>query len=260
MWPRGAHNHLAQNAPFYAAAYAAPPAVPPAAPPELLRVLSYNIFYARNVTGAIDELRELQAEQPLDILLLQEMDEAGVDQIAQALALNYVYYPSAVVRRHNRNFGNAVLARWPLSAPAKLILPHRSLTTRMIRTATRAQVRVGARTVVAVSAHTETVFTLPAFRRAQYRALRDASPLAAHVVVGGDFNTFSAGGIRTLEHVFAYRGFQRVPAAGHTLAKYGVKVTADHIFSRGFAVVDAGAHAAARASDHLPLWAHLAFV
>jgi endonuclease/exonuclease/phosphatase (EEP) superfamily protein YafD len=254
-WPFAAQNHAGPDAPLYTAQHAAVPS----AAPSTLRVLSYNIFYGHETERAAQELVAFHAERPLDIVLLQEMDETGTEIIARALAMNSVYYPAAIIRRHGRNFGNAVLARWPLEAPEKVILPHRSLTTRLMRTATKASVQVGDQTIVALSAHTETVFTLPAFRHAQYTVLGTAYETATHVVIGGDFNSVTAYDIGRLQQAFAARGFARVSADGHTLAKYGIKVTADHIFARGFVAVDAGIYDAARASDHRPIWAELAF-
>ena len=253
-WPFAAQNHADPEAPLFTAQHGAMPPTPP----STLRVLSYNIFYGRAAERAAQELVAFHAERPLDIVLLQEMDETGTELIARALAMNSVYYPAAVIRRHGRNFGNAVLARWPLETPEKVILPHRSLTTRLMRTATKASVRIGERTIVALSAHTETVFTLPAFRRAQYAVLGAAHATAPHVIIGGDFNSVTAYDIGKLQHAFAASGFARVSADGHTLARYGVKVTADHIFARGFSVVAAGVCKNTRASDHRPIWVELA--
>lgn len=258
-----AQNHLGLHAPFFAANHAVEAeSGPPSGgeEPAAINVVSYNIFYGRNIAGAIDDLVAIQSQRRLDILLLQEMDESGTDAIASALRLNYVYYPSAVASHHQRNFGNAVLALWPLEAPEKLLLPHRSLTTRMVRTATKVNVRLGARLVVAISAHTETIFTWPSYRRAQHLAVGSAGgESASHVVVGGDFNTVNAADGKRLRQVFAERGLQHVSAEGPTLVKRGVRVTADHIFARGFVVAGAGIFSGAQGSDHRPLWTCLTF-
>mgnify|MGYP001176903075 CR=1 FL=1 len=78
-------------------------------------------------------------------------------------------------------------------------------------------------------------------------------------MIGGDFNTVNAGDTDRLRRVLAERGLQRVSADGPTLYKRGIKVTADHIFAKGFTVVAAGIYSAAQASDHRPLWGRLAF-
>ena len=46
-------------------------------------------------------------------------------------------------------------------------------------------------------------------------------------------------------------------AAGPTLTRLGVRVPADHLFTRGFEVVGTGAAGDMTASDHLPVWARL---
>ncbi|MBK8049632.1 MAG: endonuclease/exonuclease/phosphatase family protein [Anaerolineales bacterium] len=239
-----AQNHDSQTGPRFAGNHAPQREADPqsaTALPTALHVVSYNIYYGHAVAQATTELAALRSQHALDIVLLQEMDESGTEAIARSLELNYVYYPSAVARHHGRNFGNAILARWPVEAAEKLILPHRSLTSRMVRTATRANVRIGARTVAAISAHTETIFTLPAFRRAQHHAVADAGGEEAnHIVVGGDFNTVNRGDIRRLRRALAERGLEHVSADGPTLYKRGIKVTADHIFAKGFTVVEAG--------------------
>ena len=79
-----ATNYADPLGPRFSGSYAEPAG----APPDALSVASYNIQYARNVPQAIADLRAL--EPALDVLLLQEMDEAGTEQIARALALNYV--------------------------------------------------------------------------------------------------------------------------------------------------------------------------
>jgi endonuclease/exonuclease/phosphatase family metal-dependent hydrolase len=74
--------------------------------------------------------------QGADIILLQEMDEAGTEHVARELAHNYVYYPASVPFMQGRNLGNAVLSRWPLTQPHKLLLPYRHLAIRQTRIAT----------------------------------------------------------------------------------------------------------------------------
>ena len=52
------------------------------------------------------------------------MDAPRTDAVARHLQMNYVYYPGSV-HENGRDFGNAVLSRWPIVADKKLILPHR---------------------------------------------------------------------------------------------------------------------------------------
>ena len=63
-----------------------------------IKVVTYNISFARNVELAIRELDELTNLKDADIILLQEMDEAGTEAIARALAYNFVYVPASILQ------------------------------------------------------------------------------------------------------------------------------------------------------------------
>ncbi len=114
---------------------------PQPAPDEIV-VVSYNLRYGEAITETIQAFQETLPLPEVDIVMLQEMDEAGVATIAEALGFNYVYYPASVAEDGD-NFGNAILARWPISEPAKLILPGLHPLTGQQRTATRAVVHLG---------------------------------------------------------------------------------------------------------------------
>lgn len=230
-------------------------------PADALTVATYNINFGLAVPQAIAAFRTYEALQRASVILLQEMDEPGVELMAQALHCNYVYYPASI-SRYNRNFGNAVLARWPLVDGAKLILPHRHPVRDQIRIAVQATVQIGSHLVRIYSVHTET-YTVPAeYRRAQTAALVDAIadlPSEVPVIVGGDFNTVSRRSINRIVDQFGAVGLARSSAgAGPTVARLGVQATAaDHIFTRGFAKLACGKVAKAGASDHFPLWVDL---
>src|SRR5512139_2508707 len=159
-----AKNYLDPSAPFYSGNYATgEPDIRDAA----LTVISYNIGYALNIDRAIAEIRQIRSERGLDILLLQEMDEPGLEQMARDLQLNYVYYPAAVESTYRKDFGNAVLSSWPIIDSKKVILPHISFSNRMKRVATRATIRIHGEDLLAYSIHTEPVFILPQFKENQ---------------------------------------------------------------------------------------------
>lgn len=220
---------------------------------------SYNIWFGEDIELALSEMREIQSQKELDILLLQEMDEAGTERIARELHLNYVYFPAAIEPTYGKNFGNAIVSRWPILDAQKLILPHKSLSNRMNRIATRATIRVHGTDILVYSIHTESIFTLPSFRKDQYTAvLNDIEPEATFVIVGGDFNSFTEADVREIEEFHQQAGFTRVSEdSGDTLVKYGIGIASDHIFAKGFVVEEAGKLAEATASDHLPIWVKL---
>jgi endonuclease/exonuclease/phosphatase family metal-dependent hydrolase len=255
MQAYAAKNYPDQNYPRYSGNYS----VGSAKPVETLTVISYNIWFSEDIDQAVSELKEMRAQNGLDILLLQEMDEVGTEQIARELQLNYVYFPAAVEPTYGKNFGNAILARWPIVNLQKLILPHKSLSNRMNRIATRATLRIHDTDILVYNTHTESIFTLPSFRKDQYTAiLDDIEPEAKFVIVGGDFNSFTESDVEEIEQVYRQAGFMRVSeGSGHTIIKYGTGVSSDHIFAKGFVLEETGTLTEATASDHLPLWVTL---
>lgn len=247
-----AKNYAEQNYPSYSGNYA-PESLEPV---ESLTIVSYNIWFGENIDQALLELKMIERQKGLDIVLLQEMDEVGMEEIARELQLNYVYFPAAVEPTYDKNFGNAILSRWPIVESQKLILPHKSLSNRMNRTATRATIEIHDMEVLVYSVHTESVFSLPQFRDEQYKAIvQNIDPGARFVIVGGDFNSFTQAAIDDVEATYRQAGLSRVSRdSGHTIVKYGIRLSPDHIFAKGFAVEEAGRMEGATASDHLPVW------
>jgi endonuclease/exonuclease/phosphatase family metal-dependent hydrolase len=250
-----AQNYPDQNHPYYSGNYT----IESPGPAKDLTVVSYNIWFAENIDQAVLELKEIKTQQEVDILLLQEMDEAGTEQIARELQLNYIYFPAAIEPTYGKNFGNAVLSRWPIVDSQKLILPHRSLSNRMNRIATRATIQVHGADILVYSIHTESIFTLPHFRKDQYTTiLNDLDPEAKLVIIGGDFNSFTEAEVQEIEKVYEQSGFVRASeGSGDTIVKYGIGVSSDHIFTKGFVVEETGKLPEATASDHLPIWVTL---
>jgi len=250
-----AKNYLDPNDPYYSHNYA--PENPK--PAEALTIISYNIWFGEDIDQALLEIKEIKSQKGLDILLLQEMDEVGTERIAHELQMNYVYYPAAIEPTYGKNFGNAILSRWPIINPQKLILPHKSFSNRMNRIATRATIRIAGADILVYSIHTESVFTLPDFREDQYAAIVDNIDAEARlVIVGGDFNTFTKAAVEELEKNYIQAGLVRVSeGSGYTFVKYGMEMSSDHIFAKGFVLRETGKMVRATASDHLPIWVAL---
>ena len=76
-----------------------------------VRVVTFNVRYALAVDKAIEALREDEDLRSADLVMLQEMDAPGVERIARALGMSWVYYPAAVHPGGGKDFGNAVLVR-----------------------------------------------------------------------------------------------------------------------------------------------------
>src|SRR6266540_965342 len=77
-----AQNYPDATGPRYHGEFAGQPQAP------LLKVVTLNLKYAREVATAIQLLREVAALKDADVIALQEMDDAGASAIARALSLN----------------------------------------------------------------------------------------------------------------------------------------------------------------------------
>lgn len=216
-----------------------------------LRVVSFNIAFARQVDSAIVLLTSEPALRRADVILLQEMDEKATGRVAEALGLWYGYYPAVLAFRTRRPFGNAVLSRWPIVEDGKIVLPHVSRFSRTQRTATAATIRVGSRTVRLYSTHLGTMSDLaPASRREQLQAILANAASYPRVVIGGDMNDEGVGRVaREMGYAWPTQHGPRT----HMLGRL------DHIFVRGLGSPDSGATGtvldARGSSDHLPVWA-----
>src|SRR5688500_10979959 len=135
---------------------------------DTLRIVSFNIEFALRVDSAIAVLARDSALRGADVVLLQEMDDAGTRRIADSLGMSYRYYPASFNLKYRRDVGNAVLSRWPIVDDSKIVLPHRSRFVFTHRTATATTVRIGDSLVRVYSTHLGTVANIgPEARRNQ---------------------------------------------------------------------------------------------
>ena len=217
---------------------------------DTIHVVSFNIEFAQEMTRAIRILKTRAELRDADIVLLQEMDARGAKMAADSLRMHYVYYPAIYHRLARKDFGNAVLSRWPIVANAKLILPSRSRYAKTQRIATAATIDFGGRTVRVYSTHLGTPADLGhAGRVEQLRfIIRDA---ARHdrVILGGDMNSRDIGQVAR-DEAFVWPT-DTIPASN----SFG---RLDHIFLRGVRPLDghtAGTvHIGPGISDHRPIW------
>jgi endonuclease/exonuclease/phosphatase family metal-dependent hydrolase len=220
-----------------------------------LRVVTFNVAYARKITEAVAALRA----EPLggaDVIVLQEMDAPGTASIAQALGLNYVYYPASRHPKTGRDFGNAILSPWPIEASRKVLLPGRARAS-----ATRPARRWPRWCAWTAGRSRSTRCTSP--RRGAWAGggrgrqadavLADAEKSPHPVIVAGDFNSSGIGAR------FRAKGFEwPTHKVGHSAGPFSF----DHVFVRGLSPSpgkSAGvAKAGPRASDHWPVFVVLA--
>jgi endonuclease/exonuclease/phosphatase family metal-dependent hydrolase len=242
-----AFNYTGPDGPRYAEV-AAPLAGPA---PDAIRLVTFNIKFARQIDSAIALLGSVAPLASADILTLQEMDASGTRRIARALGMSYVYYPATVHPSTGRDFGNAILSRWPIVDDAKIVLPHLSRFGGIERIATAATIRVGTALVRVYSVHLGTwVEEGPGARRDQVRAILADGAGYQRVIVGGDMNNHGIG------KAFRAAGYdwptERNPHTDHFW-------NWDHIFLRGF-TPSAGSNTGVirenhHSSDHRPVWA-----
>ena len=223
---------------------------PRTATSDTLRIVGFNVKYAEHVRAVIGLLREPGPLRDPDVLLLQEMDEAGTQEIADSLGFAYVYYPSTLHPVTKRDFGNAILTRLPIEEDRKIVLPHLARFRHTLRAAVAVTLRVGTRRLRVYCVHLATfVANGPQARREQLASVLADAEAYPMVVIGGDFNS------GTVPEIALPRGYtwptRRLP---HTSGIW----TMDHMLLKGVALVNASSFGLVReihgASDHKPIW------
>lgn len=247
-------NYEEENSPFFAGEFA-PTDYPFAGD---LKIITWNIHFALEIDQAIKELQEVTDLQDADIILLQEMDELGTEEIAKTLEYNYIYYPASIHTKHDNNFGNAILSKWELSEPEKLILPHKNPTNDQIRIATKAVTIIDDLQITLYSVHIETAWLSGTKRNEQVDAIIEAIGNDDYVFVGGDFNSVTQANVTGLDNMFSEIDMIRVSeGAEPTVKVVGTGFSADHVFARNANLIENNVYAETEASDHFPVWAHV---
>ncbi|CAE7897800.1 nhaS5, partial [Symbiodinium sp. KB8] len=198
-----------------------------------MRVVSWNIQYGIEAATAAREIAESADMRDFDVLLLQEMDEPGTATVAEAFSANYTYATTGLHANTGRDFGNAA------------------------RSATHAVVGVGDHDVSCYSVHTEIPLLSLARRIEQFAAVAHDvgwQPFEL-AVVGGDFNTVTARGVRALADTLRGVGLEKVSSTTPSYRRRGRNLILDHIFASGFAdATSSGVVEGTTASDHAPIW------
>lgn len=219
-----------------------------------LHLVTFNVRYGEQVDSAILVLRLTPELERADIVALQEVDAAGTERIARALSMHYVYYPATLHPKFDRDFGNAVLSRWPIVADRKLILPHLGRFRQTARIATAATIAVGGTSLRIYSAHLGTMAEIsPNAKREQARAILADAAQYPNVAILGDMNSHKIG------EEFRLSGFQW--PTEHNPRTFAIGKW-DHIFLKGLRLTRSSATGVITnnrgASDHLPVWAVIA--
>jgi len=215
-----------------------------------LRVATYNVELVKRPEAILSLLEREPRLGSADILALQEADEDLVARAAERLGAHYVYYPSMLHPLTARNFGPAILSRWPITEDAKVPLPGRGWTRGSRRIAVRATILVRGVRLRIYSVHLSTMWEmLPSAQDAQAQAVADdAATSPDPVLIAGDLNRMGAG------RVFARAGYHWLTReVGRTHHVWSF----DHVFLRGFdpgGVRAASVDEALTTSDHRAVW------
>lgn len=243
-------NYPSSLGPRYAGGVARLPGGARSAPDDI-HLVTFNIQFGRRLESVIELLQVIWPAKGPDIVTLQEVDNQQIDHLAHALEMSYVYYPTVVHPKTGRNYGNAILSRWPMVDDRKVILPHHGRWRDAQRAATAATILVGDDTVRVYSVHLSTMAELtPLSRREQARTVLTDAAAYRRVVVGGDMNSIGVG------EEFLACGF-RWPTRDNEPTHH--VFTWDHIFLKGLALKDSTSTGVVSqgvgVSDHLPVWA-----
>ena len=217
-----------------------------------LRLATFNLYFA----DRLDRALRVAAEEPFlagaDLLALQEADADAAHRMADRLGLSVAYHAAARHPRTGRDFGPALLSRWPIQEHRRLELPHSGLHG-LPRIAVAATVLVRGQPVLAYSVHFGTMREiLPGQQAAQARVvLEDAARRPGPAVVAGDLNRKGLG------RLFVEQGWSWLTRdVGRTHLVWSF----DHVFVRGLnhgRAASGSVRAALGASDHRAVWAEI---
>ncbi|MBK8980273.1 MAG: endonuclease/exonuclease/phosphatase family protein [Planctomycetes bacterium] len=238
-----------------------------------LRLVSWNVH---KCVGGLDRryrpervIEVLRHHEP-DLVLLQECANGSgkrawdrqVDLLAEGVGLGHHSWFVNHRFRAGGEYGNAVLARWPIDSTENVDL---TVAGRKVRSALHARLRIRdvdghARTVHVFNMH---LGLREDTRRRQLQTFLASHPFAGlhtdtPIVVGGDLNdVWGTLGPQT----FAPAGFRAMPQRLRTFPAWAPLQALDAVYLRGTVEFERVARSRMRlartASDHLPLVAEL---
>ena len=222
-----------------------------------IKLVSYNIRFSKQIKRAVSLFLEHPQLQDADIICLQEMDPEGVNLFSKTFRYNYVYYPAVVHPHHNRDFGNAILSKWPIQEDHKIILPD-TPRQRLQRIAVFSKISIHGKNIFIINVHMK-VFMKPDRRSDQIDfVIRSLPSLAKHTIIAGDFNTFNKKHHRSILGCFSKAKFTHASQGIGWTHKHWTtlnrKHSLDHVFTKGFKPVESGKILHRKASDHMPIW------
>ena len=225
-----------------------------------IKVITYNIRLSKKTEKALVLLTAHDDLNDADIICLQEMDHSGVDLIARSLNYNYVYYPAIQHPRSTKDFGNAILSKWPIISDRKIILP-KTGAGKLQRIAVNATISVNGTKISVFSIHMK-IYTRPRQRRMLINYILSAiEPNVKNCIVAGDFNTFSKSSRRSFLEPLKEADFENATESIGWTYKYwyllNKRAALDHILIKGMSVINSGKVINRKPSDHIPVWGEM---
>ncbi len=228
---------------------------------KTIKIVSYNIELGKKIKGAKDFLSKHPELANADVICLQEMNLEALKILALALNYNYIYYPSAIHPGNNKDFGQAILSRWPIQDDQKILLPF-SFVDRYIKIqkcAIGAVIVINDQPIYIVSAHLGVLISAE-HRKEQVRAILAALPPEPNkCIITGDFNTYAQMHTQAIIQPLEEAGFKLATKNTGWTYKYwyllNYRAKLDYIFYRNLELIQSGRVLNRRYSDHFPIWA-----
>ena len=174
--------------------------------------------------------------------------------------MDYVYWPSFLIWRTERLFGNAVLSRWPIADQMAVDLPHKNPIIGIRRVAVAADIIIGEQRLRVVNVHLSTTAVSQEKRLEQAATVIDSlATTTGPIIIGGDFNTATKSSRVLMARLMRKAGYRQLrlppgPTASSVVAITGLDLILDGFFYRDLTAGTSGIDRQAETSDHYPVW------
>jgi len=242
----------------------------PAVMTQPVRVVTYNVQYAPDVSAIAAAIAEVPALATAGVFLIQEIEAHDAEgasrakQLADLLGLGYVYVPARTIP--GGTHGLAILSAFPIADVERMDL-RASSNPSQHRIAIQATIDVAGWPLHVVDLHLDTMLSAKQ-RVAQLSPIVIDAPET--VIVGGDFNMcwveWAGGSVPVLSsttasdqsrvidsYMAAIRFAAPTSGSGPTEHLFGLEQRLDAIYTRGVTATF-GAVARVGPSDHWPMW------
>lgn len=220
----------------------------------LLRVVTWNLHFGEHLDEVIATLKNATELHEADLLLLQEVNADEAETIASGLEYNYIFYPTVYSRQRQGEYGLAILSKWSLHDPEKMILPNWLPGWAENRYLIKAVTSINGQDIAIYNTHFDVAWM---GHQGEFLGQQLEKPTTP-IILGGDFNTWQPGSVAALESLLGSIKLERLTrGTGYTFESNVLRFTLDHIFSIEELDFRSGVVRNTRASDHSPVWAEI---